>query len=139
MRSLILVLGMAILSCSPGAPPEPLAALSVQLDDVFTLRPGQEADVAGASIRIRFLDVGLDSRCPVDVQCVWAGDALVHLVVRRANGADEVMELHTHLEPRSALIGEYRVTVVDLKPEPHSARSIPQEEYEVQLRVSREP
>ena len=38
---------------------------------------GSPPCVARDSTRARFLSVARDSRCPLDVQCVWAGEALV--------------------------------------------------------------
>ena len=59
------MLALALAGCAtlPPAAAGPVAAL------------GQEAVVAG--VRIRPLAIVEDSRCPVNVQCVWAGRLMI--------------------------------------------------------------
>ena len=42
-----------------------------------TLAPGQAATVEGSPVRVLFLRVSGDSRCPADALCVLGGDAIV--------------------------------------------------------------
>src|SRR5688572_21066014 len=64
------------------------------LNEEFTLSPGQTTSVEGTNVRLTFERVSEDSRCPVDVTCIWEGDAVVVLKVKLE--ADEATcELHT--------------------------------------------
>ena len=59
---------------------------------------GSAASVADAS-RLQYVRLVNDSRCPLDRQCVWAGDAIVALEWTPASGAAESCVNHTRQEP----------------------------------------
>jgi len=103
-----------------------------------TMAVGQSVAVAGTNLTVRFERVLNDSRCPTDVQCITAGDAVV-LVAAEGGGARETgrYELHTANSNREATHGQYRLAVVGLKPLPTSTRPVPAGEYVLTLRVSR--
>lgn len=112
----------ALAACNPAgrtaAPAsEPSAGTRVALDQPFELGVGDRATVAGEEVNVRFEAVAGDSRCPSDVQCVWAGNAVVRAVLsqgRKAFGA----ELNTTLEPKSVDYLAYNVALVSLVPYP---------------------
>ncbi|HEY8164696.1 MAG TPA: hypothetical protein VIF83_04000 [Gemmatimonadaceae bacterium] len=106
----------------------------------FVLGPGQAASVEGTSLAVLFRSVNADSRCRVDVQCVWAGDAAVLLTVASAGTTGEQdVTLHTTLEPKAETVGQYEVRLVEVAPVPRSAAPIPAPTYRVTLRVTRVP
>jgi len=76
MKAMLSLLLLSVAACAtvPPAPPGPVAGL------------GQVAQVAG--VRIRPIALVEDSRCPVNVQCVWAG-RLVILAQIDFNGGGE--------------------------------------------------
>ena len=110
------------------------------VNEEFTLAPGQTATVNDARISLTFERVSEDSRCPVDVTCIWEGDAVV--VVKVKTETDEVTrELHTQgAEPRSkkAPAGQFVVTLVKLEPAPRSTAPIDPAAYRATLIVGRE-
>jgi hypothetical protein len=96
--------------------PDPAAA-AVPLGREFTLALGQSVAVAGTDLCLTLRAVRDDSRCPADVQCMWAGDATVALEV----GGAATFDLHTSgALAREATHGGYRITLVRLDPVPHS-------------------
>jgi hypothetical protein len=89
----------------------------VTVGDRFTLAPGQTAQVEGAGLQVTFESVTADSRCPVDVTCVWEGDAVVVVSLRPASAGAAQHALHTAGRyPAEAQEGDYRVRLVDLAP-----------------------
>lgn len=73
-----LVLGLSPLTgCAGGARHQAQA-------QSLTLHTGDEVSLGGQGV-LRYVRVANDSRCPLDVQCVWAGDAevLFEFVVER--------------------------------------------------------
>ncbi|MEO6154679.1 MAG: hypothetical protein ABIP16_02985, partial [Thermomonas sp.] len=58
-----------------------------------------------------------DSRCPPDVQCIWAGDAEIALLWKPAQGSAQDVRLHTSPPGgvTSARIGERTITLVALE------------------------
>jgi hypothetical protein len=116
----------------------PTTPRPVNLADRFALAPGQTALVEGTGLRVTFESVTADSRCPVDVTCVWEGDAVVVLTLRPAEGAPARPELHTAGRyPREAEVGDYRVRLVDLAPAPRASASPSPGDYRATLLVTR--
>ncbi len=101
------------------APEAPLASASasVSLDQPFTLRVGRSATVAGEGLTISFEAVPSDSRCPTGVQCIWAGNAVVQVVLSK-DGKAFGAELNTGQEPTSVDYLNYNVALVSLAPYP---------------------
>ena len=140
MRKLAIAAFIALAATACASSESPLstdpsgAAVVSAVGQTFELRPGQTARV-GAELLVGFRGVASDSRCAVDVQCVWAGDAEVRIQVT-ANRADWTsLALHTGVEPRSGTFRNWRITVVDLKPAPRSTSRIDPSNYVVTLRV----
>lgn len=107
------LLPLSLAACASGTAGEAGSAASVADAKPFTLGPGESAVLADAS-RLRYVRLVNDSRCPPDVQCVWAGDAIVAFQWTPANGAAQEFELHTGLEPRSRAIGARTLTLQSL-------------------------
>lgn len=132
----LLILACACLLLGTGCDNETTVGPSVPLNQQFTLAPGQTAAVAGTPLRVQFLRVTGDSRCPADALCIQGGDALVH--VRAAGGGAAEYELHTGDQNRaSAAHAGFRIELVNLQPYPFSSRTIQPDEYRAALRVSR--
>lgn len=106
---------------------------SAALNQPTELAPGQTAQVG--PLRITFTAVSADSRCPVDVVCVWEGDAVVELTVSQPTGAVETRELHTS-QPRPAIYDGFQIELVRLDPAPRSTQPIPPGSYRLVVRVS---
>lgn len=104
-------------------------------DTTLALRIGQEVGAPDSVMGVSFLGVLSDSRCPVDVLCVWQGDAEVEIGVRFGEGPTVPYVLHTGVEPRSVDVRLYRITLVRLRPAPVSTTTIPPESYVAELRV----
>ncbi len=100
-----------------------------------TLRVGQEQSLGG--IRIGFSEVLTDSRCPVDVTCVWAGNAQLSLSVgpQAGDGPTYQLRLNTDLDPRSGTAIGIRVTLLSLEPAPTAGGGIRASEYRAVLDV----
>ena len=113
---------------------------SVRLGREFKLKAGRQVTVKGTKLRIRFVAVENDSRCPSDVTCVWAGNAAVQLQLGTGRGSKTVT-LNTSKSPSFAGETEYRgykVKLVDLSPYPRSDRKIVRRDYTATLLVSKE-
>ncbi|MBZ0114423.1 MAG: hypothetical protein K8J08_18315 [Thermoanaerobaculia bacterium] len=102
-------------------------------DSEVTLSIGQTVRIAAGELT--FEQVPEDSRCPVDVDCIWAGDALVVLRLRSDLSATPV-ELHTGIEPRATRLGDTLVELIGVVPQPVSDSTIPQGAYRATLRLT---
>lgn len=128
----LLVAAVALTGCEslPGWWP-----FQAQLDEPFTLGVSQAAQVE--DLRLIFLRVLEDSRCPVDVVCVWAGNARVELELILAGAGKSRVLLNSLLEPREASFSGYLIQYIDLKPYPKSTQQIDPRAYHLTLVVSR--
>lgn len=130
------LLGVAIAAsaaCSSTGPSaEPWGG---RADTTLALRIGQEVGAHDTVMHVAFLAVRADSRCPVDVVCVWQGDAEVEIGVRFGMGPTVPHVLHTGVEPRSVDVGLYLITLVSLRPAPVSTAPISPERYVAELRL----
>ena len=119
-----------------GCASNPTRPSEVVLGQSFELRAGRSARLADG-LEIRFDSVRSDSRCPIDVVCVTAGDATVAISVTPAAGGRVERELHTQPAGAETVVNDYRIRLVSLAPSPRSNRQIPADDYVATLTVSR--
>jgi len=100
------------LACSASPPTAPTGAN-------ITLRIGESVSIAGTPLVLTFVRIGEDSRCPPDVTCIWAGNASVEIDARTGAGL-ETISLNTTVGPREAVVGVFRISLVELTPPPAS-------------------
>jgi len=138
-RRLLWGIALFVSACASPSQPGPAGGIStgiqVPVGREFDLGFGQEGRVQGTSIVIRFSGVTEDSRCPADVQCVWAGNALARLVLSSNAGPASDAALNTTLEPRAVVFSGHRIRLVGVKPLPRSGPAIPAGDYVVTLDV----
>jgi hypothetical protein len=104
------------------------------VDREVVLAPGERASIEGVSLEVRFEGVTSDSRCPTDVDCIHAGDAVAQITVTGDDTA--TYDLHT-ASPQSVRHGDLTIALVALQPQPLSERRIAPEEYRATIRVTR--
>jgi hypothetical protein len=123
---------LAATACNEKQPVGPSAPLNQQ----FTLPRGETISIDGTSVRLHFVEVSGDSRCPADAFCAWAGDATVRVRALDA-GADADYTLHTGDGSRTAATHrQLRIELVQLAPYPFSSRTIAQDDYRATLKVT---
>jgi hypothetical protein len=126
----------AILTCLAlvGCDAEGARVQAVEVGPEFTLAPGESVSVKAADMKVRFVAVIEDSRCPKNLTCIWAGQVKVQLEVQVASQAASPMEI---VEGTTAPAGEYRVTLVRVGPEPLNGAEIAPQDYRATLKVER--
>jgi hypothetical protein len=109
-------------------------------EDPVVLAFGEKTPIAGTELALTLVDVPEDSRCPIDVVCIWAGRATAVLGVE-LDGHD-IGELSLTLEggsgSASEMIEGYTIKLLQLEPFPVSTRQILVEEYEATVSVTGE-
>lgn len=86
--------------------------------ETFTLRAGHQKRVARGELNIKFVNVIEDSRCPVGVNCIQAGNAKIQIKVTDRRGQTKTMELSTNKDPKGDRLGAYAINLVNLAPQP---------------------
>ena len=93
------------------------AASPATIDDSrITLGLGQSTALSDGG-QLSYTSLVNDSRCPPDVQCIWAGDAEIALRWKPVRGSTQDIRLHTNLQggATSARIGDRILTLVSLE------------------------
>ncbi|HUQ18646.1 MAG TPA: hypothetical protein VM099_03445 [Gemmatimonadaceae bacterium] len=110
----------------------------VKSGEDFELSPTETAIVDQGAVTLTLVKVNEDSRCPIDVQCVWAGDVALALLVGTNSNARNPSTIHTNLDPRTTIADGYKIEAVSVQPAPRSQSTIPQSSYRITFRVSRQ-
>jgi hypothetical protein len=125
---------VALTACAGRTPVGP--QVSASLDDSFVLHVGEQVTFGNESLRLFFDEVVEDSRCPLQVTCVWEGNARLALRAQKGDSS-ALVDLNTRLEPRAATVLGFEIVLERLEPEKIGENRIPQERYAAYLRVSR--
>ena len=107
----------------------------------FKIRYGQELKVKGEDLKVKFASLLGDSRCPSNVTCIWEGDALVQIDMKRTNATESQIELHTNSRLGGALEGKYQqyvIKLVALDPYPRTDVERKGSDYVATLLVTKE-
>lgn len=87
----------------------------------FELKIGATATF-GNGTRLRFDAVRADSRCPIDANCIRAGEATIAISVARPGAAFEARELRTDAPASQISYADYVIRLTELQPYPRSDR-----------------
>ncbi len=134
MRAILLIFCLlAGTACDEKAPTGP----TVPTNQQFTLAPGETAAIDTTPVRVQFMRVMGDSRCPADAICIQGGDAIV--LIRVYEGAmTRDYDLHTGNAQQAVVEhGGLRISLVQLQPYPFSSRTIEPSDYRATLEVRR--
>jgi hypothetical protein len=116
----------------PSAVPSPSAADGAALPADVQLRVGESATLDGGALQVTVVQVMEDSRCPMDVMCVWMGRAVValHVVVDGVDRGEVTVTLYP--SPRNqpapeldATVDRYVISLADLQPYPRAGQPQP--------------
>ena len=131
MRLAVVFLALTLTACNdtPGSPGSPI-------DQRVVLAPGATTSVPGGTT-VRFEGVTNDSRCPGDAICVWAGDAIVRVIVSSSGSASTTYELHT-FDLKPVQHNDLTVALETLSPYPFASLGpIKAGDYRATLRITR--
>lgn len=115
---------------------------NIELNKEFTLEVGEGAILKEDDLRIKFLEVVEDSRCPLNVQCIRAGDVKVKVDARydeEKNLGQYILTLgrlpEDAIEPFS--MQGYVLEILKVEPMPVEGQEIMGKDYKVTFKVYR--
>lgn len=123
-----LLLALALVACRPA---ESQGSRKASFGTPVTLAPGERARFPDEHLEVQFVAVVSDSRCPSDTTCVWAGEVVVQLATR----IDSNDTQHEIAAGQDVEVGKYRVSVLEVQPQPVSTRKIAPAEYRATVEV----
>jgi hypothetical protein len=106
-----------------------------QVGDTIRLRAGELARIGTSDVVVAFRRVEEDSRCAIDVQCVWAGDAAVRIELTTDRRIWSPATLHSTLDPKDVEYGGHVFRLVDVAPPNVSTRQTRPQDYVIALEV----
>ena len=103
-----------------------------------TLRLGinKEKVLPKSKLRVRFVSLIEDSRCPIDTKCVWAGNAKISVRISK-NVHSQTVELNTNVRDNAVNVEGYSIKLIRLTPEPRSNVRINRNGYQATLEVEK--
>lgn len=118
LAQLVQAIGPAIRCAAPDAtPPTQQAAVGVP----FALRLEETLTIGTDGLKLRFDRVLEESRCPVNVTCIWAGRTRIQLTVTKDGEGLGLVELTLGAgseDESSKTMGGYRIEILALDPYP---------------------
>jgi hypothetical protein len=115
--SKLILVAAAVGACSSGGSVPTQTGDPAPSARTLSVGVGETASVPGSDVTITFRSVTEDSRCPLDVTCVWEGNGRVALTLSSADGSEDA-ELNTTVQPRRIDFAGMRVVLASLAPYP---------------------
>jgi hypothetical protein len=115
-------------------------ALKVNLDEEFTLSPGQSVMVQVEDLKLEFKGVTEDSRCPSDVTCIWEGRVVCDTQITYSGSSSPLTLIQPGLtdqytdEMFKGYVISFKVT-----PYPNSGQQITPDIYQLHIIISKLP
>ena len=116
-------------------------ASAPQLGTTFNVRFGEQATISSEGLTLKFDQLLGDSRCPVDVVCIWMGQAeiLVHASHPPDPAADVQIRTRADEPNNQASYLGYTIALERVVPTKTSTQTIQPDDYCAELRVERVP
>ena len=113
--------------------------INATLDNEFRLEIHQTAFIESENIKIKFMDVTEDSRCPSEVVCVWAGQ--VKILVNISKDDEDLGDATLIADDDQAVktFDGYSVRLLKVDPYPISTEQIELSDYIIIMIVTKTP
>lgn len=127
MKKIVLILILIVLLILSGC--DNPVSVDAKLNQEFKLNVGQNAELQDEFLRIKFVAVTEDSRCPANLRCFIPGNAAVAFMIQQNKDLPAKDTLNTYLDPRDTWFKSYQIFLVKLEPYPQTTEQIPQSNY----------
>ena len=91
-------------------------------DNTLTIGINEKTTIPNSKISLEFKEIVEDSRCPVDVTCVWEGIAIVNLKASNGSETKNIQLATKDFEPKNTKkntnFDGYKISLIDVKPYP---------------------
>lgn len=87
-------------------------------------------------LKVAFVELIEDSRCPTDANCIWAGNAKIRVRVTKS-GKSKLIELNTMANGTAPEFAGHQFKLVGLTPYPRSDIRIDRNGYEATIAVTK--
>jgi hypothetical protein len=101
----------------------------------FTFAPGQSVTVGG-EVKVKFVNVTEDSRCPKGVQCIWAGQVVCLLELTAGGKTSQVSVIESGGGPAEQTASDYQFKF-EVAPYPEAGKQISLKDYRLSMNVTK--
>lgn len=129
MKTLLLIL-IAILGLGS-------ITMAQQQETVVVLKRGQQKSVVKGDVILKFVSVIEDSRCPEGVNCVWAGNAKIEVLITDKRGNSKKSIINTTTGPLGDQHNGYAIYLNSLTPHPKGNKAINPKSYIASFTIRR--
>jgi len=114
---IIILTLVVVVSCNDSTSPLPESDTLI-LNDSNYVELNEFIFNSNEEIRLSYLNLAEDSRCPFGAVCVWEGNAKVDVAFITEN-VTHLLELNTHSDfQRDTTINNYYIKLIDVEPYP---------------------
>ena len=93
-----------------------------QTPEYLTVKVGKQGIAKKSKLRIKFVSVVEDSRCPTGANCVWAGNARIKVKISNGQTSQE-FEFNSNDGPKGDSFDGWAVYLEELKPYPKAGKA----------------
>lgn len=111
--------------------------VNVTLGKEFTLTAGKTAVFSDASLKIKFVEVTADSRCPQGVQCIQAGQVDCLMLIDYSDSESSLV--FTQMGGGEAAVKNFNVYAIsfNVEPYPQAGKEIKPGDYKMVMTVKK--
>lgn len=108
-----------------------------QSSQQFEVQVAKQKSVLKKKLKVKFVELIEDSRCPIGTNCIWAGMAKIKINVRTSKGISKDFELTTMGESESVKFEGYEIKLLDVNPKPAENVKIDRTKYKAKILVKK--
>ena len=97
-----------------------LPAAAQRTEETGRVQINREKRFAKSKLRVRFVELVEDSRCPTDTNCVWAGNARIKIRVSKNGNSEEIILDSNGPKQYATTADGHSIKLVGLTPHPRS-------------------
>lgn len=128
----IIILAIILISCEKENAPD---SFPLGIENEFKINDVYHS--SDNSLKFSITEIN-DSRCPSDVECIWAGKADVTIKLESPVSESFVLStLNNALYSSKDTVGNYSFQLIDVSPYPVSTQIIKFEDYKVTLKIEK--
>ncbi len=115
-----------------------MTAANAQTSQTAEVRVKSKKKFTRSKLTVEFLSVLEDSRCPIGVDCIWAGNAKISVRVRKNGSAAKTFELNTTMDNQSVTYEGHTIKLAKLTPHPRANTPPAPNSYRATITISRQ-
>jgi len=110
---------------------------SPQTPETLTLRPGKQVTSKKSKLKIKFIGVTEDSRCPTGANCIWAGRVVAKISVTSSRNVTKILEIDSSNGPQGDQFDGWAVSLESIAPAPAAGSTLDPKAYRAKVVIKR--